>query len=572
MFADKARNAVACLVILCLISLFQEEILLTFNGVPLGKQEALQLKLSPISPPFSSSGLYTAAFLDDRNSEVVIKVFNFNQSQYFSVLAEVPETYIIAARQEKQSSTQSYLVFRFNLPPTVAPHNTTAFKVSVYMTEDEKQATLVEPSPFLIDVPFVGAIADHHKEDKVYHNGRSGLPPCQTTSDILLSDGWWRGPKATLRDSQNYRMRTGWNFEPHKCNLEVFTKQDIERLLAKPVTIAVLGTSVERGVFLSLVDMLTSPSEKIEFAESKVTKCWGRAEVQLGNLTLLYQDMRAPLMRVPTDSTHVIITCDGDLLSGAPDDLFRNGTEMVRILLRDSNPDVIVSHSGCFDNAHYEDTNCRKTLEELISLAAPRDLWNGTWILTDPDFNAFFAFPSKEDSVVHNHNIRQMLSDLNDSRLRILDSSGLSGPMELYAEDKGYIRRSQHYHSVCNTVEDEIQICSNVTEAVAQAILGISFAPRGKAAAFESIGEWKPPAQRTLRACYDCPYTLLPFHIKAVPNLVCEDGFRLSEQVGEPFFIPCPAYCLATEPTGTTQTQSGVVEVRQCERINNTGS
>ena len=552
-----------CLTMLSLIVFlfvsFQENILAALNRPPLEEVAASSpLKLAPVVRPFSSSGLHAAAFVDENSSEVIIKIFNFTQSQYFSVFAEVPETYNIAGHQVTASSTNAYLEYRLYLPVAV-PLNTPAFKVSVYTTEKDKQSTLVDPSPFWVTVPFT---------DTGGKGGPSRLPPCQASSDVLLSDGIWRGPKATLRDSQNDRMRTGWNFEPDRCNLEVFTMDDINTL-SKQVTIAVLGTSVQRGIFLSLVDLLTLPSEKAKFAQSKVAKCWGRAEVQVGSVKLIYQDMRATRMRVPTDSSRSL-TCDGDKLSGAPEDLFQNATEMVRVLLRDHNPDVIVSHSGCDENNMTP--GCLGMLSEIVTLGAPIDLWNGTWVATDPLFNGLTAFPSKEESVIHRQNLQKMIRYMNDTRFRVLESTGLSGPMELYAEHHNWIRRSQHYHSVCNTVTDEIRVCSNVTEAVAQVVLGIAAAPRGKAVAFQSIDRRNSSTQRILQACYDCPESLLPFHIKSVPNLACEDGFFLSEKAGDPYVIRCPVFCMATTPTGKTQTQSGIVEVRQCKIANNSGT
>lgn len=48
---------------------------------------------------------------------------------------------------------------------------------------------------------------------------------------------------------------------------------------SEKTVIYILGTSRERGVFLSLVDLLLSAKEKKVLSESVIGKCWGRAVV-----------------------------------------------------------------------------------------------------------------------------------------------------------------------------------------------------------------------------------------------------------------------------------------------------
>ena len=68
--------------------------------------------------------------------------------------------------------------------------------------------------------------------------------------------------------------------------------------------------------------------------------------------------------------------------------------------------------------------------------------------------------------------------------------------------------------------------------------------------------------------CTDCPAGLLPFHVKPVPEPVCETATSLQgdARVGNVWNNElCPDWCMATEPVGKTPTESGMVDVRVCK-------
>ncbi|CAM9685943.1 unnamed protein product, partial [Choristocarpus tenellus] len=50
-----------------------------------------------------------------------------------------------------------------------------------------------------------------------------------------------------------------------------------------------MGSSVQRGIFLSLVDMALRQGQKDNFWDSSISKCWGWADVRIGNLRFSYQ-------------------------------------------------------------------------------------------------------------------------------------------------------------------------------------------------------------------------------------------------------------------------------------------
>ena len=62
--------------------------------------------------------------------------------------------------------------------------------------------------------------------------------------------------------------------------------------LEKETWLLVVGGSVQRGVFLALVDMILEHDQKTNLKESIIQKCWGYADVQVGNLRVTYQVLR----------------------------------------------------------------------------------------------------------------------------------------------------------------------------------------------------------------------------------------------------------------------------------------
>ncbi|KAJ8047332.1 hypothetical protein HOLleu_06309 [Holothuria leucospilota] len=95
------------------------------------------------------------------------------------------------------------------------------------------------------------------------------LPSCQTLqiphSNLSWIEGHWLTRELT-RDGQD-TLRSGWVYQPKACNFDIFTESDISMAAASPVpkTIVVLGTSTERGIFLSLIDLALKEGRKTSF-------------------------------------------------------------------------------------------------------------------------------------------------------------------------------------------------------------------------------------------------------------------------------------------------------------------
>jgi hypothetical protein len=99
-------------------------------------------------------------------------------------------------------------------------------------------------------------------------------------------------------------LRWGYSFRPNRgsCFYENWTPRDLLAYAtdaSQPKQwILIAGTSRIRGLFLSAADHLLD-GRRGEFAAT-MGKCWGRMDVEMGNVRLTFQDMRAPgLLRWP---------------------------------------------------------------------------------------------------------------------------------------------------------------------------------------------------------------------------------------------------------------------------------
>ncbi len=125
------------------------------------------------------------------------------------------------------------------------------------------------------------------------------LPVCDSPEDPAdgVRDSFWRpGTWLSSRAASAAHgvARDGWVFQPKTCALEAFSHEELTLLAAgrggeEPTWLLVLGGSVQRGVFLTLVDMALERGQKDEMESSAVQKCWGYADVRIGNLRLTYQ-------------------------------------------------------------------------------------------------------------------------------------------------------------------------------------------------------------------------------------------------------------------------------------------
>jgi hypothetical protein len=118
----------------------------------------------------------------------------------------------------------------------------------------------------------------------LFQNEWNEAPLCIThydkTDALSMWDGCWVGPDLQLDFDWNTGdknwLRTGWRFLPSpemNCRIETFSAEDLlsippAGLDGKEKSIMVIGTSVMRGVFLSMADLLLPFGDKRYFAPS----------------------------------------------------------------------------------------------------------------------------------------------------------------------------------------------------------------------------------------------------------------------------------------------------------------
>lgn len=69
------------------------------------------------------------------------------------------------------------------------------------------------------------------------------------------------------------------------------------------------------------------------------------------------------------------------------------------------------------------------------------------------------------------------------------------------------------------------------------------------------------------QVCSDCPSALLPFHVKVIPEPVCEivESLPGDAKMGEVWGgSMCPDWCMKQAPVSQAKTESDVVNVRKC--------
>jgi hypothetical protein len=157
----------------------------------------------------------------------------------------------------------------------------------------QRRETVVEP---VVGSPFNLEISGEVTLDI------SNLPSCTEDDYYNLKKlpGTWIS--SALSPKPENVLRSGWVFQPEECNWDVLSPTELTALTGEwgrvlqgdgdPMWVLITGSSVQRGVFLTLVDLVLSTTMKDGMTDSPLAKCWGYAEVSIGSLRVSYQDFR----------------------------------------------------------------------------------------------------------------------------------------------------------------------------------------------------------------------------------------------------------------------------------------
>ena len=119
------------------------------------------------------------------------------------------------------------------------------------------------------------------------------LPVCGTAEEDIEETFWRTGTwlSSSIASLRHGVTRNGWVFQPKRCVYDTFSRDDLLKLadLEEETWILFLGNSVFRGVYLTLVDMALDQGQKDDLPVSALNRCWGYADIRIGNLRVTYQ-------------------------------------------------------------------------------------------------------------------------------------------------------------------------------------------------------------------------------------------------------------------------------------------
>ncbi|CBJ25848.1 expressed unknown protein [Ectocarpus siliculosus] len=360
--------------------------------------------------------------------------------------------------------------------------------------------------------------------------------PQEDEEDTFWRTGSWISSK--FASAKHGVLRDGWVFQPKTCVHDTFSYDDLMLLATgskEPTWLLILGTSVQRGVFLTLVDMVLAQGQKSDFATSAIQKCWGFAEVRVGNLRLTYQDLRLHEVGLAQDDSAV---CHDDKLAINNVAVF---VAAARRFLRRSVfaagkqwPSVIMAPP------FMEDSDEAANLPITVIMDALPSAWNGTLLMMEHMAGLGFTYNYDNPTAA-------TLAEVNPT-WHLSKFIGVDNGL-------GRIKRYQQQDAR--------------TKFMSTFPIVISKAVGSKAALYEkatpSTNTHRGGGNEIFEVCTDCPASLIPHHVKPVPVPVCNATSVLAGDaaVGEAWGgRGCPQWCSKEPVDGVLNLK----DVRVCSR------
>ncbi|CAM9927296.1 unnamed protein product [Ectocarpus fasciculatus] len=426
----------------------------------------------------------------------------------------------------------------------------------------------------------------------------NSLPVCSSQGDAKkdIGDTYWRPGtwlSSHVASAAHGVMRNGWVFQPRSCVFDTFSYEDLMLLasLDEPTWLLILGSSIQRGVFHSLVDMVLAQGQKDDFSYSIVKKCWGYVNLRIGSLRLTYQDMRLDDVPSATDS---VICNDEKLVSGSSIDIFHSAKAFLSSYVFQDGaqwPSTILSPASF--NVMLR--NGQPAIEVLVNAFPPS--WGGNLLLVDHmiGFKAKWTEENPTRTALEDVGIEHWGRKTNDEHLKAMDSYQTLDPRVSFISafpmqqaklfenqsTRGGVRKyggNIHYHYTSRSASVPVahngttMVHSTMTEMIANIMVGRAVGTKAAlhakiaATVDESLQQF-PEVGRSFQLCHDCPQSLVPFHVKPIPDATCEvvQSLPRNAEAGEAWDGKlCPEWCMEESPVSEKETQSGRVDVREC--------
>ncbi|CAM9430343.1 unnamed protein product, partial [Hapterophycus canaliculatus] len=394
----------------------------------------------------------------------------------------------------------------------------------------------------------------------------NSLPVCGSPEDTStgIADTFWRPGtwlSSNVASPAHGVLRDGWVFQPKTCVYDTFSHDDLMELGAltdEPTWILILGGSVQRGVFLTLIDMVLAKGQKDDIGKSVVQKCWGYADLQIGNIRLTYQDMRLYRILRLEDS---VVCNDEKLVSGSTSEFVRSTERFLNSTIFGGGdgrgPTVVLAPPNLIGRTNprspFKATAPKFSVEVIMNALPPG--WKGKLLFAE-HMDGFECRWSERnptrtalEDVLIVHQDREPL-DING--LREMDNYQSLDPRVTFLSmfpmyqaklfenqnTKAGKRRyggSVHYHYVSTDISSPEahggarMVQSSMTEMIANILIGKVVGT--KEALYERVtaaainGTRRPTGGdgETFKLCWDCPSALFPVHVKPIPDPTCED-------------------------------------------------
>ncbi|KAL7342870.1 hypothetical protein BJY59DRAFT_689350 [Rhodotorula toruloides] len=322
------------------------------------------------------------------------------------------------------------------------------------------------------------------------------LPKERCRGDEVGSRGRW----VRCEDTPLPCTRYGWIWVPRDCIFHIYTPDELAK---QDLWIALVGTSVWRGIFFAGVDHLFGPlAANLSAPTSKFWKCWGRLSAESAKMRISYLDFRQQCI-ADTGALH----CSGG-------DYLANTEKMLGKMAQERGgrgPDLVLWESN--DNSHSNYT--------MLSLY--RQWFGPSW--TGAFVSAFRTY-SPEVPYTHQEagNIAAYASRNPEAKVETLDISRLGGGLFDTMEFPLKQSATFHWHNKCDY--EGMHSCSPVDDMIFQIAVNRAVERQRRLPPRAPTPPATEDVAEDIRFCLQCPPSL-DFSMRPEEDVQCFAGLPL---------------------------------------------